>query len=374
MSDAVARTQVRPRGIGIIGTGDISRQYFDTFAALPSVDVVAVADADEARAKAKAAERGVQARTVAELLADPAVELVVNLTPPAAHVEVDRAIIAAGKHVQSEKPLALSLDEGKELMAAAEAAGVAVGCAPDTFLGTGLQTTIHAVRSGVIGTPFAAAAMWGGAGPEPWHPNPQFFYLPGGGPILDMGPYYVTALVAHLGPVATVTARTLTSDRSRVVGSGPLAGTPLRVETPTYASAILEHVSGALSTVTLSFETWASGNQLLEIYGTAGTLQLPDPNWFSLKGRVHLADGPDGFAELDDAAGFVATGRGIGAAELLRSVEAGRSPRASGALALHVAEILFAINNVRTGDGPVAMSTTVEAPEPVPFGADVATV
>ncbi len=370
MSDAVTRT----RGIGIIGTGDISRQYFDTFAKLDSVELVAIADVDEARAKAKAAERGLQARSVDELLASSDVDLVVNLTPPAAHVEVDHAIIAAGKHVQSEKPLALSLDEGKKLLAAADAAGVQVGCAPDTFLGTGLQTTIHAVRSGTIGTPFAAAAMWGGPGPEPWHPNPQFFFLPGGGPILDMGPYYVTALVAHLGPVTAVTARTLTSNRKRVVGSGPLAGTALRVETPTYASAILEHASGALSTVTLSFETWASGNQLLEIYGTAGTLQLPDPNWFSLKGRVHLADGPEGFAELEDAAGFVETGRGIGAAELLRSVEAGRTPRASGALALHVAEILFAINNARVGDGPVALTTTVEVPALVPLGADVATV
>jgi predicted dehydrogenase len=363
-----------PVGVGIVGAGDILGQYLDTFAKLSSVRLVAVAARDLARTRAAVAGRDVRACTLDELLADPQIGLVVNITPPAAHVGIARAAIAAGKHVYGEKPLALSLAEGREMLAAADEAGVQVGCAPDTFLGTGLQTTIHALRAGDIGTPFAAAAMWGGPGPEPWHPNPQFFYLPGGGPVLDMGPYYVTALVTHLGPVRTVTARTLTTNRERVVGSGPLAGTRLRVETPTYASAILEHASGALSTVTLSFETWASGNQLLEIYGTAGTLQLPDPNWFSGHGKVFRAGAGDEFVELPDAAGFVDAGRGIGAAELVRAVEAGRTARASGALALHVAEILFAIDGARPGDGPVALTTAPAAPDLVPFGADVATV
>ncbi|MDR1825753.1 MAG: Gfo/Idh/MocA family oxidoreductase [Bifidobacteriaceae bacterium] len=362
------------KGIGIIGTGNIFGQYFDTIAKLDWADLLAVADADQARAEAVGQERGVPATSIDGLLADPAIDLVINLTPPAAHVEVDRRIIAAGKHVQSEKPLALSLEEGKALLAEAGQAGVQVGCAPDTFLGTGLQTTIKTIQDGRIGTPFAAAALWGGPGPEPWHPNPQFFYLPGGGPILDMGPYYVTALVAHLGPVKSVLARNLASDRQRVVGSGPLKGTPLKVETPTYAAAILEHYSGALSTVTLSFETWASGNQLLEIYGTAGTLQLPDPNWFSLKGRIFEAEGPGEWVELEDAAGFVDSGRGIGAVELLRAVDVGRTPRTSGLLALHVAEILFAINTAQPGDGPIAMTTKPEVPAVVPLGADVATV
>ncbi|MDR1800087.1 MAG: Gfo/Idh/MocA family oxidoreductase [Bifidobacteriaceae bacterium] len=362
------------KGIGIIGTGNIFGQYYDTIAQLDYVDLKAVADADPARAQAVGQQYSLPAVSLDKLLGDPAIDLVINLTPPAAHVAVDRQIIAAGKHVQSEKPLALSLAEGQALLAEAARAGVQVGCAPDTFLGTGLQTTIKAIQDGRIGTPFAAAALWGGPGPEPWHPNPQFFYLPGGGPILDMGPYYVTALVTHLGPVKSVLARNLASDRPRVVGSGPLQGTPLRVETPTSAAAILEHHNGALSTVTLSFETWASGNQLLEIYGTAGTLQLPDPNWFSLKGKIFEADGPGEWVELADSAGFVDSGRGIGAAELLRAVQAGRTPRTSGLLALHVAEILFAINTAQPDDGPIAMTTRPEVPAVVPLGADVATV
>ncbi len=365
---------VEPMGVGIVGAGDILGQYLDTLAGIPSVNVVGVAARDIGRVRAALAGRDLRACTVGDLMDDPRVSLVVDLTPPAAHDAVNRAAVAAGKHVYTEKPLALSFDDGAALLASADAAGVLVGGAPDTFLGTGLQTTLHALRSGAIGTPFAATAMWGGPGPEPWHPDPQFFYLRGGGPVLDMGPYYLTALVTHLGPVATVTARTTTTDRARVVGSGPLAGTPLRVEVPTYAAAILEHVSGALTTVTLSFETWASGNQLLEIYGTAGTLRLPDPNHFSLPGAVYRAGGPDEFVPLRDAAGFVAAGRGIGLTELLRASQAHRAPRASGALALHVAEVLFAVNDARPGDGPVAMTTCPKIPEPVPLGADVVTL
>ena len=361
-------------GVGIIGAGAISGQYLDFFAGQPSVRVVALADADVDRALATAAARGLRACSVAELLDAVGVDMVVNLTPPAAHVAVSQAAIAAGKHVYSEKPLALSLDEGRALIARAERAGVEVGCAPDTFLGTGLQTTARALRVGMIGTPVAAMAAWGGPGPELWHPDPQFFYLPGGGPVLDMGPYYVTALVTHLGPVTTVTARTITGDRPRVVGSGPRAGSVLRVETATHASALLEHASGALSTVTLSFETWASGNQLLEIYGTGGTLQLPDPNHFSLRGSVFNADSLGRFVELVDGGGFVGAGRGVGAVEMARSVALGRRPRASGALALHVTEVLLAINGARSGDGPVRMTTGADRQDLVPWGADPARV
>lgn len=361
-------------GIGVVGAGDISRQYLDTFARNASCRVVALADKDAARARAVAAERGVPDCTVAELMDAAAVDVVVNLTPPAAHATVTRAAIDAGKHVYSEKPFVLSLAEGLALVDHATRVGVEVGCAPDTFLGTGLQSTAQALRDGLIGEPVAAMACWGGPGPEPWHPDPQFFYLPGGGPVLDMGPYYVTALVTHLGPVTRVTARTITGNRVRTVGSGPRADEVLRIETPTYATAVLEHACGALSTVTLSFETWASGNQGLEIYGTRGTLQLPDPNQFSRRGFVFTPETGDRFVDLADSAGFVEAGRGVGAIEMARSVTIGRRPRASSAMALHVLEILLAINGAQSGDGPVDMTTTLEMPELVPSGADPATV
>lgn len=367
-------TEVIGIGIGIVGAGDISRQYLDTFARHTSCRVVALADKDVVRARAVASARGLPHCTVSELMDNAAVDVVINLTPPAAHAAVIRATIKAGKHVYSEKPFVLSFADGVDLLDRAAQAGVEVGCAPDTFLGTGLQSTARALEGGMIGEPVAAMACWGGPGPEPWHPDPQFFYLPGGGPVLDMGPYYVTALVTHLGPVTSVSARTITGDRVRTVGSGPRAGELLRVETPTYATAILEHASGALSTVILSFETWSSGNQGLEIYGTRGTLQLPDPNHFSLRGSVFTPENGDGFVELGNSAGFVEASRGVGAIEMARSVAVGRRPRASGAQALHVLEILLAINGARSGGGPVAMTTTVDVPDLVPMGADPATL
>lgn len=352
-----------PAKLGIIGAGNIIGQYLDTFAAAyPEVEVVAVAAAHLDRARAVAEPHGLLACDVAELLADPGIELVVNLTPAAAHTEVSRAVIAAGKHLYTEKPLALTPEVGSELLAAAAAAGVRVGCAPDTFLGTGLQTTARALRAGLIGEPFAAMAIWGSDGPEGWHPNPQIFYSAGGGPVLDMGPYYVTALVTHLGPVVSVSARSRTTARRRIVGSGPLAGAPIKVEVPTYATAILEHESGVLATVILSFETRGIMRRL-EISGTAGRLLLPDPGVFSGRGSVQRLNAPGRWTELPDSAGYVATGRGIGAIELLRSAAAGRTPRASGLLALHVTEILCAINE--SAAGPVGIASRPDVPERV---------
>jgi len=353
--------------IGIIGAGDILRQYVKTFDAVPSVHIAAIAAAHIDRAQAAAAGRDTRACTVDALLADQAIDLVVNLTPPPLHAQLNGAAIAAGKHVYSEKPLAATPAEADALLAAAAKAGVTVGCAPDTFLGPGLQTTARALADGMIGEPFAAMAIWGGAGPEPWHPNPQFFYEAGGGPVLDMGPYYVTALVAHLGPVRAVHACSRTTNRARVVGSGPLKGTALHVDVPTYATAILEHVSGVLSTVSLSFETFA-GMAGLEIYGTGGTLRLPDPNMFDLRGSVALADNPSAWGELAPSGGYVDLGRGVGAVELWAAVRAGRTPRASGAMAAHVTHVLAAIN----AGGDTSIDARFTAPALVPLGDDPA--
>lgn len=356
--------------IGIVGAGNIIGQYFDTFDRLPDIEVVALAAGHIEHARSVAEPRGLRALPTAELLADPEVELVVNLTPPLVHAAVNQAVVAAGRHLYSEKPLVLELADGHRLLETAEQVGVAVGCAPDTFLGIGIQSAAKALDDGLIGEAVGALALWGAVGPEPWHPNPQSFYSTGGGPVLDMGPYYVTALVALLGPVVSVTARSTTSGRKRVVGSGPLAGTPLTVEVPTFATAILEHVGGALSTVVLSFDSFGEFREL-EVHGTAGRLRLPDPNWFSGRGSI-LTAGADSWRELEPIAGYLETGRGIGAAELLRARAAGRQPRASGALALHVTEVLRAINDTRPGDGPVAIATRPGRPALVELGPDTA--
>ncbi|MDR1431537.1 MAG: Gfo/Idh/MocA family oxidoreductase [Propionibacteriaceae bacterium] len=340
-------------GIGIIGTGVISRQYFDTFAKTSGLKVVAVADLDLERAGQVAAARGTAAMTVEQLLADERIEIVLNLTVPAAHAEVDAQIIAAGKHVCAEKPLALDVPSGLDILARAEAAGVRVASAPDTFLGTGVQTSIDLVRGGRIGEPFAATALWGSAGPELWHPNPGFYYQPGGGPVLDMGPYYLTALVQLLGPVRRVQSSVIPVRRERVFGAGPAAGKPVPVSVPTAAAAILEHEGGAVTSVTLSFETWGHNNEpFFEVYGTAGSLRVPDPNWFDGVPLLYDASGVVTAAQeaerkwepVQPSAGFIGGGRGLGLLDLAESIKAGRPHRASGELALHVLEVMAAIN------------------------------
>ncbi len=349
--------------IGLLGAGDILGQYRRTFDAFDDVQVAAIATRHIDHARAAVAGRDTWACTVDDLLADPSIDLIVTITPPASHAALNRAALAAGKHVYSEKPLAATPVDAHALVAQAHMSGLSLACAPDTFLGTGLQTTARALADGLIGKPFAAAASWGGPGPEPWHPNPQFFYEAGGGPVLDMGPYYVTALVTHLGPVVSVQAQSRTTGRHRTVGSGPLAGSPLRVEVPTYATAILRHESGVLSTITLSFETFA-GLHGLEIYGTAGTLRLPDPNLFDDRGSVALAADPQTWHALEPSAGYLGTGRGVGAVEQWASLSAGRSPRASGELAAHVIDVLAAIN----AGGDTAITSHPAMPLAVPLG------
>ena len=353
-------------GVGIVGVGVISAQYLDQIAGLTGVRVVAVADVDAARAAQVAASSGARAESVEALLADPAVDIVLNLTTPPFHAEIDRQAVAAGKHVYSEKPLALSFGDGRAVLADAERQSLRVGCAPDTFLGTGLQTTLAALRSGQIGTPFAASAFWSSPGHEQWHPNPGFYYRAGGGPVMDMGPYYLTALVTHLGPVRRVRSVVLTTGRERVVATGPLAGRRIDVEVPTHATAILEHEAGAVSTLTVSFELWESQRPQLEIYGTAGTLVLPDPNCFDGVGAVYGAGGA-GWSQLPVTHGYLGSGRGIGLAEMARAIRDGVPHRASGDLALHVLDVMAAIERPPADGSATTMTTTVDVPALVPL-------
>lgn len=352
--------------IGIVGVGVISAQYLEQLEQIAGVRVGVVADLDAARAAQVAAASGARSASVDELLEDPEVDIVLNLTTPPFHAAIDRSALAAGKHVYSEKPLAVELSDGRGVVAEAQRRGLRVGCAPDTFLGTGLQTTLAALQSGRIGTPFAASAFWSSPGHEQWHPNPGFYYSPGGGPVLDMGPYYLTALVTHLGAVQRVRSAVLTTERERSIATGPLAGRRIDVGVPTHATAILEHVSGSVSTLTVSFEIWDSQHPKLEIYGTAGTLSLPDPNCFDGVGAIYSAD-EGRWAPLPVTGGFVGAGRGIGLAEMARAIRDGVPHRADGALALHVLEVMAAVEAAQPDGSPTVMATTVVAPSLVPL-------
>jgi len=221
--------------IAIVGCGNISDIYLENCLAF-DLDLVACTDMDMSRAEAKAELFGVAARPLDEVLADSSIELIVNLTPPGVHAEVSRAALNAGKHVYSEKPLATNRTDGALLLELAKRKGLRIGCAPDTFLGGGLQTCRKLLDDGAIGEPVAAVAFVTGHGMEMWHPNPDFFYQPGAGPMFDVGPYYLTALVSMLGPVRRLTGSTRISFPERLITSQPLAGTKIKVNTPTHVT------------------------------------------------------------------------------------------------------------------------------------------
>ncbi|TDC53994.1 Gfo/Idh/MocA family oxidoreductase [Jiangella ureilytica] len=353
-------------GVGIVGAGAISGQYLDTLRRLSTVRVVAVADLDQARAQAAVAGLdGVRAVSVDALLADPEVDVVLNLTPPAGHAPVALAAIAAGKAVYNEKPLAATVADGRRLLTAAAAAGVRVGGAPDTVLGTGVQTARHAVDTGLIGTPAAATATFLCPGHERWHPDPDFYYATGGGPLLDMGPYYVTALVTLLGPVVSVLGAGSTARPTRTIGSGPRTGEEITVEVLTHVTGVLTHASGALSTVTMSFDAVATRAEPIEVHGSAGSLIVPDPNHFD--GEVLLRRlGGAGWEPLPVAAGYRISGRGLGVAELMTAPSADAA-RANGTLALHVLDIMESVlRSAADSTGAVAVETPAQRPAAVP--------
>lgn len=323
-----------------------------------------VADLDTARAAERAAEFGVASSgDVDELLARDDIEVVVNLTIPAAHVPVGLSALAAGKHVFSEKPLALDRAGGRQLLDAAADAGLRVACAPDTILGAGLQTARRLIESGAIGEPLTALTQFQVPGPESWHPNPEFLYATGGGPVFDMGPYYVSALVQSLGPVARVIARGSRASEERVIGSGPRAGTAFPVEVLTHVAALLDFRSGATAQSTFSFQSTRPTVGVVEISGTDGTLRLPDPNTFD--GDVELWRAGAGEPELVHAAGSTLT-RGHGVIELARAVREGRGERCSGEFAFHVLDVLIAmVESAEQGTG-VDIASTVDVPPALP--------
>jgi predicted dehydrogenase len=346
-------------GVGVIGAGTISTQYLTNLTSFPDLDVRVVADLAVDRARAQAEAFGVPRwGAVEDVLSDPDVEVVVNLTIPAAHVEVATAAVAAGKDVWTEKPFALDRASGTSLLEAAAAADRRVATAPDTFLGAGLQSARRLLESGAVGDPLTALVLLQSAGPESWHPDPAFLFAEGAGPLFDIGPYYLTALVQLLGPVGRVSATASKARAQRTIGSGPKAGQVFDVEVPTHVSALFEFEGGASATTVFSFDSAVNRTQL-EVAGAGGTLELPDPNTFEGDTVVH-AIGEEARSEAPTGS---TAGRGHGVLELARAIRAGRPERASGEQAFHVLDVMVSTIEAAQRRSPVEVeSTTTVAP------------
>ncbi|PDP89397.1 oxidoreductase [Glycomyces fuscus] len=357
-------------GIGVIGAGNISTQYLENLTRFPDVEVRFVADLDLARAAAQAAAYGVPGSgTVEELLAREDVEVVVNLTVPAVHTEVGHRILAAGKHVWSEKPVALDHDAAAALLAAAQASGLRVACAPDTVLGAGMQTALRAIARGDIGEPLTATTMFHVPGPETWHPSPDFLFAHGAGPLFDMGPYYVTTLVHVFGSATRVHAVASTDRGTRTIATGPRAGEVFDVQVPTHHAALIEFGRGRSAQSTFSFQHALPRAGMVEVNGTEGTISLPDPNMFDGDTTLWRHDRAE---PVTIPAEGPAYGRGAGVVDLVRAIRAGGTERASGAVASHVLDVLLGIRDAAAGGLPVDITSTVAPVAPLPEGWDPA--
>ena len=358
--------------VGIIGCGNISNSYLTNAKNFPILDIVAVADLELDRAKEKAAAHNVpHAMTVKEILKNSDIQLIINLTIPKAHAKVALAAINAGKSVINEKPLAVTRDEGKAILAAAKAKKVRVGCAPDTFLGAGHQTARKLIDEGAIGRPVAATAFMMSPGHEAWHPNPEFFYEAGGGPMFDMGPYYVTDLLQLLGPVKRIMGSAKIVIPVRTIGSKPKAGKKIKVKTPDHIAGNMEFESGAVATIITSFATANAGPsvpQPITIYGTEGTMMVPDPNGFD--GPVKLWKKTNGNSEFIEVTpshtkGY---GRSIGAADMAQAIFTKRDHRVSGERAYAVLDIMQGFIDSSESGKAYNIKAKYTRPAPMPTG------
>ncbi|MBW9095772.1 Gfo/Idh/MocA family oxidoreductase [Microbacterium jejuense] len=364
-------------GVGIIGVGVISDTYLANLSSFPDVEVLIVGDLLLDRAQAQAEKYGVPAFGSAEdVLAHPGVQLVVNLTIPAVHVEVSRAAIAAGKHVWTEKPLGLDRAGAAQLLREAEEAGLRVGSAPDTLLGPGFQAARRAIESGTIGRPLFALTTFQTQGPDLWHPSPAFLFANGAGPLLDMGPYYFSALVSLLGPVDRVSAVGTKAREERQIHTGPNAGTTFPVEVPSTIQIVTAFESGQQAQSLLSFDSALERHGVVEIHGTEGTIVIPDPNQFA--GRIAyvkplgvIRDGmsfEQEWIEIEHA--DLQVGRGLGALDMVRAIAEGRPHVASGELGYHVLDVLLSAQESAATGATVVVESTV-APVPLlPEGFD----
>jgi len=355
---------VKKAKVGIVGCGNICGNYLHWAKKLDAFEVAACADLVPERAQARAAEAGARACSEEELLADPEIEIVVNLTIPRAHAPVNLAAIAAGKHAYCEKPFAVTREEGKKVLAAAKRKGLLVGGAPDTFLGGGIQTCRKLIDDGAIGQPVAATAFMACRGHESWHPDPEFYYDLGGGPMLDMGPYYLTALVNLLGPVKRVSGSARITFPERLITSEPKKGTKITVKTPTHIAGTMDFASGAIGTVVMSFDVVAHCLPIIEIYGSEGTLLVPDPNGFGGPVRMRRMGDADWTEVRLTHSDQV--GRSMGVADMAMAIQLGRKPRASGELCFHVLDVMMAFEDASKSGQHVAIASRCERPAPLP--------
>lgn len=353
--------------LGIIGCGNISAIYFKNCKTYEILDLVACADIDVERAKARAVEFDIpKAYTVEELLADPEIQIVINLTIPKAHAEICLKALAAGKHVYVEKPLAVTREEGRQILALAKEKSLRVAGAPETFMGGGIQTCRKLIEDGWIGEPIAATGFMMSGGHESWHPDPDFFYQLGGGPMFDMGPYYLTAFITLIGPMRRLTGSARITWPERTVTSAPKYGTKIKVNTPTHVAGIIDFANGAVGTMIQSFDIkGGAGLPNIEIYGSNGTLRVPDPNTFG--GPVLLRKGNE-WKEIPLTHGFTDNNRGIGVADMAYAIRSGRQHRANGEMAYHVLEAMHGFHDASRDGKHYVMQSTCEKPAPIPIG------
>lgn len=373
-------SETRPLGVGVLGTGAIAPPYFMALQAWPQLDLISCSSRGMVSARTVAQQYGIAAVEFGAMLADPTIDVVVNLTPIAAHFETGKAILEAGKHLYSEKPIAATAVQGRELLQIAAQKGLRIGCAPDTFFGSAHQEARSVIDAGTIGRPVGGALFMGGAGVEAWHPHPEGFYEPGAGPLGDHSPYYLTQLVNLLGPVAAVQGMGSSPQPTRVLRNPARAGETIESAVETTVVTLLEMVSGAVMTLSMSWDMGPQRRVPIEIYGTSGSLLNPDPNWSD--GTVGVLTAA-GFAERDHAhrpfsrktmitfqGNAVAYWRLCGLADMADAIAAGRPHRASGELALHVLEVIEAIRMSSAEGRRVAISS--RCPQPEPIGDDIA--
>jgi predicted dehydrogenase len=363
---------IAPARVGLVGCGAISNAYVTNAAAFDRFDIVACSDRDGARSLSLAAQHGLEAMELDALLADDEIDLVLNLTPPAAHDSVTRAALEHGKHVYSEKPLAMTAIDARSLVSLADARGLTLACAPDVFLGGALQAARRLIDDGAIGRPLAVSATMLGGGQEAWHPDPDIFFRDGAGPLLDMGPYYIGALVALLGPVRRVAGFATTFVDERTIEIGPRSGEHFVAQTPTHTTGLLELDSGISATLVATFEAPHHYSSTFLVLGSEGTLALPDPNMFAEPIRMRDGHGRDDWAAVSYHTRGRQEVRGIGLDEQVDAIENGREPRASGRLALHVVDVARSIlQAAETGD-VVSISSSAARPQPMPVDPPVA--
>ena len=354
-------------GVGVMGCGVISDVYLKNMTRLfPVLDVRAVADVIPEKAAARAGQHKIPRHGAPEdLLSDDSIRIIVNLTTPPHHCSVAKEALGAGKNVYNEKPLGMTREEGRELMDMAAEGGLHGGGAPDTFLGAGIQACRRGMDAGLIGDAVGAAAFCVGPGHEHWHPSPAFYYHAGGGPVFDMAPYYLTALVSLLGPISGVRGHARRTHSRRIISSEPLKGTEISVEVPTHYSSSLEFAGGALASVMFSFDVWGSGLPRLEIYGSKGSLSLPDPNGFDGPAR-YLKAGETEWRELPLGASFRENCRGLGVADMAYAILRRRKPRADGDMAYHVLEVMEAMGDSGEAGGAHRIESRCGRPAAMP--------